>query len=138
MTEASLDGGCYCGAVRYRIAAEPVFKGQCHCRACTHISGGEPNYFLTVPEAGVAYARGVPASLTRDDIERPVTREFGATCGTHLVTRRQGYLMAIVKAGTLDDPAEYGGPSAAIYSARKQPYHLLPAGVPQFDELPSL
>ena len=29
-----IEGGCYCGALRYRAEGEPVFAGQCHCREC--------------------------------------------------------------------------------------------------------
>ncbi len=29
-----VEGGCYCGAVRYKASGEPLFKGQCHCREC--------------------------------------------------------------------------------------------------------
>jgi len=29
-----VEGGCYCGQVRYEVEGDPVFKGQCHCRGC--------------------------------------------------------------------------------------------------------
>ena len=33
-----VEGGCYCGAVRYRAEGEPAFRGQCHCRECQYIT----------------------------------------------------------------------------------------------------
>lgn len=33
------EGGCLCGAVRYRTEGLPVFTIVCHCRACQHRTG---------------------------------------------------------------------------------------------------
>ena len=41
-----LEGGCYCGAVRYVAEGDPMMKAQCHCRECQYITGGAPNMFL--------------------------------------------------------------------------------------------
>jgi hypothetical protein len=65
-----------------------------------------------------------------------VTREFCGECGTHLLTRRPGLAAAIVKVGTLDDPAVFGSPQMAIYTCDKQPFHAIPEGTPSFERLP--
>jgi hypothetical protein len=85
-----LEGGCYCGAVRYVAEGEPVLRAQCHCRACQHISGGAPHLFMLMPAAGFAYTKGAPKTYTRPDKADAVTREFCAVCGTHMITRRPG------------------------------------------------
>ena len=41
-----LEGGCYCGKVRYVAEGEPMLKAQCHCRECQYITGGAPNMFI--------------------------------------------------------------------------------------------
>ena len=77
-----LEGGCYCGKVRYVAEGEPMRKGQCHCRECQFITGGAPNMFVVMPSAGFAYTKGAPKQFTRGDLENPVTREFCPDCGT--------------------------------------------------------
>ena len=92
-----LEGGCYCGAVRYVAEGEPTLKAQCHCRECQYISGGAPNLFMLMPPAGFSYSKGTPKRFTRGDLECPVTREFCGECGTHLVSRRPGLDAMILK-----------------------------------------
>lgn len=131
-----MKGGCYCGAVRYELSADAVMKGQCHCRECQYISGGGPNYYMVVPNAGYVLTDGTPAEFKRADLETPVTREFCGTCGTHLLTRRKGLEMVILKVGTLDDPSEFGDSDLAIYMMDAQPFHMVAEGKPSFDGMP--
>ena len=131
-----LEGGCYCGAVRYKAEGTPMLKAQCHCRECQYISGGAPNTFIVMPPDGFAYTKGAPKQFARTDIEGAVTREFCAECGTHLTTRRPRLPAVIVKAGTLDDPSLYGLPQTAIYTCDRQAFHSIPEGMPSFEKLP--
>jgi hypothetical protein len=131
-----LEGGCYCGAVRYVAEGEPRMKAQCHCRECQYITGGAPNMFMAMPPDGFKYTKGAPKQFARGDLEKPVTREFCPECGTHLVTR-PNFPIVVVKVGTLDDPALFGAPQAAIYTCDQQPYHVIPEGLPSFERLPA-
>ena len=131
-----VEGGCYCGALRYQAEGEPMMKGQCHCRECQYISGGAPNVFIAMPVAGFSFTKGTPQSFTRSDLERPVTRDFCGKCGTHIVTRPQGFPAAIIHVGTMDDPKAYGNPNMAIYMVDKQSFHHVPDGVAAFERLP--
>jgi hypothetical protein len=131
-----LEGGCYCGKVRYVAEGEPMRKGQCHCRECQFITGGAPNMFVVMPSAGFAYTKGAPKEFTRGDLENPVTREFCPDCGTHMATRPPGRPVIVVKVGTLDDPKLYGGPQMAIFTIDKQPFHQIPDGLPAFERMP--
>ena len=129
-------GGCYCGAVRYKAVGEPMFKGQCHCRECQYISGGAPNLTMGLPVAGFSYTKGSPKGFQRSDLENPVTREFCADCGTHLVSKAPGLPMALLKVGTLDDPSVFEGPQLAIFTCDKQSFHQIPEGVARFERMP--
>jgi hypothetical protein len=131
-----LEGGCYCGALRYKVEGDPLFKGQCHCRECQYISGGSVNVTMAMPKAGFSYTKGSPKQFKRSDLDNPVTREFCAECGTHTVSRPPGMPAVMLKVGTLDDPSAFGGPQMAIYLCDKQSFHEVPEGVATFDRLP--
>jgi len=130
-----LEGGCYCGAVRYAVDGDPMLKGQCHCRECQFISGGAPNVFMIVAPEAFRYTKGTARQFRRKDLETPVTREFCPECGTHLVARPPRGVV-VVKVGTLDDPKAYGAPSLAIFTIDKQPFHHIPDGLPAFERRP--
>jgi hypothetical protein len=133
----NVEGGCYCGNVRYKVEGEPLFKGQCYCRECQFISGGGPNLVLGMPEAGFAYTKGAPKPFQRGDLENPVTREFCGDCGTPLLSKAPAMPGAVLlKVGSLDDPAVFGGAQMAIYTCDKHGFHQVPEGVPAFERLP--
>jgi hypothetical protein len=132
-----VEGGCYCGAVRYRVEGDPLFKGLCYCRECQHVSGGGANVVMGMPASGFSYTKGEPRGFKRSDLENGVTREFCGECGTHLLTRAPGMPNAVLlKVGTFDDPDAFGMPQIAIFCAEKRGYHAIPEGVATFDRMP--
>ncbi len=132
-----LEGGCYCGAVRYKSEGDAMFKGQCHCRECQYASGGAPNIVMAMPESGFSYTKGKPAAFSRPDLDNPVSREFCGACGTQLVSRTSAVPgAALIKVGTLDDPSAFGMPQMAIFLIDKQSFHQVPDGVATFERTP--
>ena len=132
-----VEGGCYCGAVRYKAEGDPLFKGQCHCRECQYVSGGQPNVIMAMPDAGFTYTKGVVKGFQRSDLENPVTRDFCPECGTHLVSRAPTMPGAqMIKIGTLDDPSIFGSAQMAIFTIDQQSFHHIPDGIPTFERVP--
>ena len=132
-----IDGGCYCGALRYHVEGDPIFQGQCHCRECQYISGGHPNAAVGLPEAGLSYTKGTPSSFARTDLDSPVSREFCGTCGTHILAKSPGMPgFVILKVGTFDDPSLYEGPQMAIFTGDKQAFHHIPDGIAVIEGAP--
>ena len=131
-----VEGGCYCGKVRYQAEGEPMMAAQCLCRECQYITGGGPNMFMAMPATGFKYTANEPKQFTRKDLSRAVTREFCPECGTHMVTKVPGLPAVVLKVGTFDQPALFS-PQAAIYTCDKQAFHQIPAGMPAFEKMPA-
>ena len=132
-----LQGGCYCGALRFQATGDAMFKGQCHCRECQYISGGHPNVVMGMAEPGFRWSKGSPKQFKRSDLPNPVTREFCAQCGTHISARSPGLPgVVLLKVGTFDDPSVFGGPTMVIFTIDKQSFHHVPDSVPAFERLP--
>jgi hypothetical protein len=85
-----IEGGCYCGEVRYSFEGEPGPAMQCHCRECQYITGGNPNVFVMIPESELQFTQGELNSFQRTDIENAVTRHFCPSCGTAVGTTTSG------------------------------------------------
>jgi hypothetical protein len=132
----TLGGGCYCGKVRYEAAGTPMLRAQCHCRPCQYFSGGAANMFMLMPVDGFRYTKGEPRQFKCDDLERAVTREFCSDCGTQLITRCPGLTAIILKAGTLDDPTQYGVCQMAINASDRQAFNCIQEGLAIYEGLP--
>lgn len=133
----TLEGGCYCGDVRYKAEGDALFKGQCHCRECQYTTGGSPLVIIAMPADGFAYTKGKANAFSRSDLETPVTREFCGKCGTQLASKSPNMAGAVMlKVGTLDDQSAFEGPQMAIYTCDAQSWHTIPEGIPTFERTP--
>jgi hypothetical protein len=97
----ALEGGCHCGAVRYRIAPGPADSAYCHCRLCQRASGAPAVAWLTVAGDRFTYIKGAPRAY-RSSPE--ALREFCGTCGAPLLFRPDGDPRIDITTATLDDP----------------------------------
>jgi hypothetical protein len=81
MAAEALEGGCLCGAVRYRIAGPVLHASRCHCATCRRAAGAEAVAWATVARADFAWTRGAPR---RHASSAGVARGHCAACGTSL------------------------------------------------------
>jgi hypothetical protein len=131
-----IDGGCYCGEIRYTFEGEPQISLQCHCRECQYITGGNTNLIMGVPEDGFRVTKGEPQVFARSDLEKPVKRLFCGKCGTAIGSRspaRPGTML--IKVGTFDDPSIFEA-KVAIFTVDQQPFHYIADGIPTFERRP--
>jgi hypothetical protein len=135
---AKVEGGCLCGAVRYRAEATPVLIAACHCAACQRNTGSAFSVNLGMP-AGSVTIEG-DALVTYEDRSgasgNPFDRSFCGRCGSPILGKGAAYDgIEFLKAGTLDDPS-WATPGAHIWCAEKQPWVVIPAGVQCFEGNP--
>ena len=131
-----LEGGCYCGQIRFSFEGEPAGALQCHCRECQYITGGNPNVIVLLPESGFKFTQGEPSSFTRSDIDNAVTRHFCPNCGTDIGTTSPHAPGAmVIKVGTIDDPSFFE-PGMAIFTKDALSFHHIPDDIPSFEGLP--
>jgi hypothetical protein len=92
---------------------------------------------MGMPESGFSWTKGTPKGFRRKDLANPVTREFCAECGTHLLARSPAVPgTLLLKVGTFDDPGVFGTPQMVIFTIDKQVFHHVPEGVPTFERVP--
>jgi hypothetical protein len=129
-----LEGGCACGAVRYRLGSAPMFVHCCHCRDCQRQTGSAfvINALIETDRISLLSGEPVPVAVPTDS-GRPHEIYRCPACQTALWSDYGGRpALRFVRVGTLDDPAALS-PDVHIYTRSKLPWVHLPEGVPAFD-----
>ena len=100
MSEIAITGGCQCGAVRYRLSAEPK-STLCHCRMCQRATGGVFAALCMVQKSELTRTSGAPALYASSNVAE---RGFCAVCGTPLTFAYHAKPTIEVTTGSLDHP----------------------------------
>ena len=118
MADTVREGGCGCGAVRYRVEGEPIFVNNCHCRLCQRQTGSTSvvNAFFEGERVTLLQGALRDHVVTAGSGGSHTIRRCGE-CGAALwsVYPRLGSLGVGVRVGTLDDPDAWR-PDAAIFT----------------------
>ena len=132
----TLEGGCTCGKVRYRLTRSPLVVHCCHCRWCQRETG---TAFALNAMIETDYLRLLSGPTER--IDTPSNSGKGQKIircpSCHIAVWSHyagaGDLLSFVRVGTLDTPDALP-PDIHIYTASKQPWVILPPDTPAFDE----
>jgi hypothetical protein len=129
-----LEGGCACGAVRYRLNAEPMFVHCCHCRDCQRQSGTGFNLNALIEADQVEMLSGETDPFAMPTASgRPHEIHRCRQCRSALWSIYGGRTaLRFMRVGTLDDPAAVQ-PDVHIFTRSKLPWVTLPEGVPSFE-----
>ena len=126
----SLEGGCLCGAVRYRISGSVLDSGSCHCRSCRKASSAPELPFVQIATEAFELTRGYPA---RYHSSSHVTRSFCGHCGSPLTYRHHGKPDRLdVMSCSLDDP-DAVPPTYHVWVSQKPAWAAIDDDLPAFD-----
>src|SRR4051794_13673467 len=129
----SWEGGCSCGAVRYRLASEPMFTHCCHCLNCQRQTGSAfvINLLIEGDRMELLAGEPQPVDVPRDDGSKQRIYRC-PDCQVAVYSEYGPPAVRFVRAGTLDDPSGIA-PDVHIYTRSKVPWVTLPEGAPAFD-----
>ena len=100
----NLEGGCACGAVRYRLESVPFDCGWCHCRTCQRVSGAPAMVFASVPAGDLVWTKGAD-SVRGYRSSSFGSRAFCGECGTPFLMQVDHQPETVdFSVATLDDP----------------------------------
>lgn len=124
-----LDGGCLCGAVRYRAEGPPLRAVHCHCSLCRRASGAAFVTWVAFRFEAFAFTKGSPAIYKATD---KAERTLCARCGTQLTFRHvESSHMVDVTVGSLDDPSAVR-PDDHIWESSRLPWLHIDDGLPRW------
>ncbi|HEX9770334.1 MAG TPA: GFA family protein, partial [Kiloniellales bacterium] len=107
MAEQAHDGGCLCGAVRYRVSGPSVWRAVCTCESCTRAAGAPLVAWAGFPSARFEVLAGEVAIY---ESTPGVRRGFCGRCGTTLTYQKDPQVLpgfaddVYIATRTLDDP----------------------------------
>lgn len=129
-------GQCRCGAIRYRVDAEPIAVRLCWCRDCQYWACGNAAFNLIVPRAALR-VEGEPRHWECiADSGNHMRRSFCGECGTQLFSgSEENADRIVVRVGTLDDAGDIR-PQAAIWTDSAPAWAAIDPAIPSFPRQP--
>lgn len=130
------EGGCLCGAVRYRVKNEPVRTVACHCTFCQRRTGSAFGIGVYFREGDVEISRGTVKTHVHcsDESGRRFSMQFCADCGTTVTWTAELLPGArAVAGGTFDDP-KWFKIERHTWMRSAHPWMVPPSGVEVFQQ----
>ena len=129
-----ITGGCLCGQLRYKIAAEaPIAARVCWCRVCQYLGAGSGTANALFASDAVTITGNRKAYTSTADSGAVMHRSFCPDCGTPVFSEaepRPHHI--IVRVGTLDDPG-IGEPAATIWARSAPGWACIDEALPRYE-----
>lgn len=128
MSNEAVEGGCLCGAIRYRVTGEPVAATLCHCGSCRRASGGTNVAWAVFESDQFEWLWGSPTAYSSSP---GLEWLFCSFCGSLVGYRRASRPNHMdITTATLDDPDRYP-PSIEIWIEQKIGWEALHPDLPK-------
>jgi hypothetical protein len=130
----SLEGGCFCNAIRYEVRGEIGPLVNCHCQFCRRFHGAAFVTVAMVQSETFCITVGEDALCERANQEG--SRHYCVKCGSRLFNRPRStdaFLMLVVS--SLDEGPS-NGPVMHINTESKAPWYEILDSIPQFSGMP--
>ena len=129
-----LSGGCWCRAVRYRVADEFLYAWNCHCSRCRAATGSAFKALAGIEREKLEVVQGEDELLVVGDDVLNDTR--CAACGSFLFSVvREGAYVHVGMGSLIDVPSIR--PTAHIFVGSKAPWFEISDELPRFEEYAS-
>ena len=129
-------GRCLCGAVTFRVDAEPITTRTCWCRLCQFIGAGSATVNVLFPSDAVTVEGETRDFVSVADSGNRMHRRFCPACGTHIFSGAEARPhLILIRAGTLDDP-EIARPAATIWTSQAPSWACIDDSLPRFEAQP--
>jgi len=135
-SDSPFEGGCTCRFVRYRMTTPPMFVNCCHCRWCQRETGASFALNALIESDRVQLVRGevqVVHTPSKSGIGQKIARCPRCFVAVWSNYGGSGDLVRFIRVGTLDEPDRLP-PDIHIFTTTKQPWLVLPPGVPAVEE----
>lgn len=131
-----LEGGCTCGAVRYRLNRAPMITHCCHCSWCQRETGSAFVINAVIESSQLDLLAAPPEIILTPSYSgrgQMIARCLNCRVAvwSHYGTAREA--AAFIRVGTLDDPSAIT-PDVHIFRSSAVAWLALTDGKPAFDE----
>jgi hypothetical protein len=127
------EGGCLCGAVRYRVSNVPMRTIICHCTFCQRRTGSAFGFMLYFKQGAVTMTGALSSYEHRsDESDRLLRIEFCPNCGTTVSMTADVFSgLRGIAGGTFDDRS-WIKVDRHVWTRSAHPWVTLPTNVEEF------
>lgn len=129
----TINGSCFCGAIKYKIDGALIDTMSCHCSMCRKAFSSQASAFARINFDDFSWLSGENLLSTYES-KSGEGLQFCSQCGSTLCGTNNGKVMGVTLGCVDGDPKIEIGKH--IFVGSKATWELIPEGVTQYEEWP--